>query len=55
MDFMNLMSSRRARRSIGIGAALAASVVLALSAGTASAASTSQTDSGGADKRRGDQ
>ena len=47
MDFMNLMSSRRARRSIGIGAALAASVVLALSAGTASAASTSQTDSGG--------
>jgi len=44
---MNLTHSRQARRAIGIGVALAASMALSLGAGSAYAASTAQTDSGG--------
>ena len=44
---MNLVNSRRARRVLGLGAAMAASVALSLGVGTAHAASTAQTDTGG--------
>ena len=44
---MNLIKSRRARQTLGVGVAVAACIALTMSAGPANAASTAQTDSGG--------